>query len=68
MDKLICQIEGITNDFEHGVSSKQETNTAILSLFINVAIDARRYQNLKQMRLLHEIDDLDKFIDEAMEF
>ena len=47
MKNLMRQIEGITNDFEAGVSSKAETNTAILELFIKTAIDAKRYRLLR---------------------
>jgi hypothetical protein len=35
LTQLMEMIEGITNDFENGVSDKQETNVAILQLIMD---------------------------------
>jgi len=53
MNELMKQIESITNDFEVGVSSKSETNTAILELFVKTAIDAKRYRLLRSKQEHH---------------
>lgn len=54
--QIMKQIEGITNDFESGVSSKGETNGAILALIIevriNTAIETGRKVKAKEMREL----------------
>jgi hypothetical protein len=48
LTQLMEMIEGITNDFENGVSDKQETNAAILQLVLDqLEAQALIWQELK---------------------
>jgi len=41
MNKLMAAIEGITNDFELGVSTKPETNSIIIGLVIDYMVSVK---------------------------